>query len=76
MQTNSSAYCEQYGEELLIESRDLSKPTNCLENHEIDGTLRARMIDWMVEVMCSYKFTNKTYFDGVNLMDRYFAAEN
>jgi hypothetical protein len=29
----------------------------------------------MIEVNCSYKFTNKTYFDGVNLMDRYFKAE-
>ena len=37
--------------------------------------LRARMLDWMVEVTSSYKFTNKAYFDGVQLMDRYFASE-
>jgi hypothetical protein len=33
------------------------------------------MLDWMVEVTGSYKFTNKAYFDGVQLMDRYFEAE-
>lgn len=33
------------------------------------------MIDWMIEVTTSYKFTNKTYFDGIQIMDRYFDAE-
>jgi hypothetical protein len=37
--------------------------------------LRARMLDWMFEVTASYKFTHKTYFDGVHLMDRYFELE-
>jgi hypothetical protein len=31
------------------------------------------MLDWMVEVMCSYNFQSKTYFAGVEIMDRYFA---
>jgi hypothetical protein len=31
------------------------------------------MLDWMVEVIKSYKFISKTYFSGVNLMDRYLA---
>ncbi len=31
------------------------------------------MLDWMVEVMKSYKFGNKTYFSGVEIMDRYFS---
>lgn len=30
-------------------------PTAFLERHEITGRLRAKMIDWMVEVLCSYK---------------------
>jgi hypothetical protein len=34
------------------------------------------MLDWMVEVTTSYKFSHKTYFDGVSLMDRYFEAES
>jgi hypothetical protein len=36
-----------------------------LNNHKIDGVLRARMLDWMVEVMSSYHFQNKTYFTGI-----------
>ena len=44
-----------------------------LSNHKIDGVLRARMLDWMVEVMSSYHFQNKTYFAGIEIMDRYFA---
>jgi len=33
------------------------------------------MLDWMIEVTTSYKFTHKTYFDSVSLMDRFFEAE-
>lgn len=33
------------------------------------------MLDWMIEVTSSYKFTSKTFFTGVHLMDRYFKAE-
>lgn len=33
------------------------------------------MLDWMVEVVSSYKFSHKTYFDSAALMDRYFQAE-
>ena len=32
--------------------------TNCLERHKITPALRARMIDWMIEVLCSYKCKN------------------
>jgi hypothetical protein len=71
---NTFAYCALYADELLqLPQYDL-KPNDFLRNHSIDGTLRARMLDWMVEVTSSYKFTNKTYFDGASLMDRYFEA--
>jgi len=33
------------------------------------------MLDWMIEVTSSYKFAPKTYFASVQLMDRYFKAE-
>lgn len=48
-------------------------PPKFLDNHKIDSTLRARMLDWMVEVMTSYKFSHKSYFAGIQIMDRYFA---
>ena len=34
------------------------------------------MLDWMIEVTSSYKLGHKTYFTGVQLMDRYFKAED
>ena len=34
------------------------------------------MLDWMVEVTTSYKFNHKTYFAGIQLMDRYFENES
>lgn len=36
-----------------------------LKNHLVDAGLRARMLDWMVEVTKSYKFINKSYFASV-----------
>jgi cyclin B len=34
------------------------------------------MLDWMIEVTSSYKFSAKTYFSSVYLMDKYFQAED
>ena len=33
------------------------------------------MLDWMIEVTSSYKFTPKTFFASVHIMDRFFKAE-
>lgn len=45
--------------------------SNCLQNHKISAALRARMIDWMVEVLTNFKCDDQTFFLAVNLMDRY-----
>ena len=34
------------------------------------------MIDWMVEVLSSYMISNSSYFKAVELIDKYFAAED
>jgi hypothetical protein len=47
-----------------------------LKKHEIDQSLRGRMVDWMVEVLTSYKCSNRTFFKTVDIMDRYFQSEN
>lgn len=39
--------------------------TDFLKNHQVDAVLRARMLDWMVEVTRSYKFIHKSYFSSV-----------
>ena len=63
--TPTEEYCKIYGSEVEeVFSQEISKG-KFLSNHKIDGNLRARMLDWMVEVMSSYSFQHKTYFAGV-----------
>ena len=45
---------------------------NYLLNHKITERMRTRMIDWMIEVLSNYHCDESTYFESVNLMDRYF----
>jgi hypothetical protein len=44
-------------------------PSFFLKKHKIPHNLRAKMIDWMVEVLSSYKCLDQTFFVAVNLMD-------
>ena len=47
--------------------------TGCLIRHQqINSCLRARMIDWMIEVLTNFKCDDQTFFIAVSLMDRYF----
>jgi hypothetical protein len=49
----------------------------CMERHEqINFCLRARMIDWMIEVLTNFKCDDQTFFLAVSLMDRYFKGCN
>jgi len=46
---------------------------DCLGNHsQMNGSLRARMIDWMIEVLTNFKCDDLTFFLAVSVMDRYF----
>lgn len=36
------------------------------------GALRARMVDWMIEVLTNFKCDDLCFFLAVSLMDRYF----
>lgn len=74
--TNTQQFCLLYAADVLKLS-DSCKETlgPFLQNHDIDKQLRARMLDWMIEVTSSYKFHAKTYFSSVYLMDRYFKQE-
>ncbi|CAD8139238.1 unnamed protein product [Paramecium octaurelia] len=65
-----------YTEEIffyLKEQEKKSTPQEFLKNHSIPSNLRAKMIDWMVEVLCSYKCTDQTFFVAVRTLDFYFA---
>jgi len=41
---------------------------------EIGTQLRAKMIDWMIEVLTNFKCDDLTFFIAVSLMDRYFGG--
>ena len=42
-----------------------------LSSHSITATLRSKMVDWMIEVLSSYKMTEETFFRSVYLMDAF-----
>jgi hypothetical protein len=47
--------------------------SDCLASHpQITESLRARMIDWMIEVLTNFKCDDQTFFLAVSLMDRFF----
>ena len=42
--------------------------------HKVDGIFRAKMVDWIVEVLTAFKCSDQTFFIAVGLLDRYFDA--
>jgi hypothetical protein len=42
-----------------------------LLKHEISSSLRSKMVDWMIEVLSSYKMSEETFFKSVFVMDAY-----
>jgi len=54
----------------LLEDEKINE--NFLNNHKITERMRTRMADWMIEVLSNYHCDEATYFESINLMDRYF----
>lgn len=46
--------------------------TEFLGKHSISADYRAKMVDWMVEVLTTFKNSEQSLYLAVNLMDRYF----
>lgn len=44
----------------------------CLDRHKITAALRARMVDWMIEVLTNFRCDDQTFFLACSLMDRFF----
>ena len=66
-----------YAEEIDAYVRDIeakSDLSRCLKNHAIEPAHRAKMLDWMVEVLACFRCSDQTFFLAVNIMDRYFKA--
>jgi hypothetical protein len=45
-----------------------------LLGHQITKEYRTKMVDWMIEVCMSFKFSPRTYFLAVTILDRYLIA--
>ena len=45
------------------------KHKKCLAKHNISLNMRAKMVDWMIEVLSSYKFSEQCFCYSVRLMD-------
>lgn len=49
----------------------LDTPKGFLIRHDISSGLRAKMVDWMIEVLSSYKMSEDSFFRAVYYMDKY-----
>lgn len=68
-----------YGEDIDEYQRELEvffDIKNNLVRHKITPALRARMVDWMIEVLTNFKCDDQTFFLAVSLMDRYFKGKS
>lgn len=67
-----------YGDDIDDYQRELEvffDTRNSLTKHKITPALRARMIDWMIEVLTNFKCDDQTFFLAVSLLDRYFKGK-
>jgi len=47
-----------------------------LKNHLISPLLRAKMVNWMIEVLTTFNLSHNTFFLSVAIMDRYYLKAN
>lgn len=58
----------------LVKANTISE--SFLSHHKINGVYRAKMVDWMTEVLTAFKCCDQTFFLAVNILDRYFDSLN
>ena len=60
-------------DEYFIEQENIK---NVLEKHSITPQMRLKMVDWMVEIFTIIQTNDVTFFNAVNIMDKYFYKSN
>lgn len=66
----------EYGEEfesnfhLNFEYRSTA---NCLQRHNINAYTRAKIIDWILEVLNTFECNHGTFFLAIDILDRFYA---
>jgi cyclin A len=66
---------EDYGYDIhkhLLEVQAENDQADFLARHSITTEYRAKMVDWMAEVLHTFSCSDATFFLAVSLMDRYF----
>jgi len=56
---------------ILIERENNFVTKNLFQKHKIEAKVRTKMVDWMIEVLATYRAEPRTLFLAVNLMDMY-----
>lgn len=67
---------EEHKEDLLtdfMQEQHSDSVYNCLNNHKISPLLRAKMVNWMIEVFSVYQCKDQCFFKAVFIMDLYYA---
>ena len=68
---------EYYSDDILkFMVNEDQKNSEFLLRHSITSHLRAKMIDWMIEVLSSYKMSEECFFRSVQYMDTFFKKTN
>ena len=60
-------------DEYFIEQENIK---NVLDKHSITPQMRLKMVDWMVEIFTIIQTNDVTFFNAVNIMDKYFYKSN
>jgi len=69
-----SEYAQEiFGHMLHEEGAFLPRPNYMAMQHEINGMMRAILVDWLVEVHMKYRLRPETLYLTVNLIDRYLS---
>jgi hypothetical protein len=61
---------------MLKEREEGAIVRNSLKMHSIDVNLRAKMVDWLVEVVYKFELGTITFFRAVKIMDRFLQLTN
>ena len=66
----SEQIAQDYSYDILSHLRNKDPSlNNFLSYHSITPSLRAKMVDWMIEVLSSYKMTEHSFFRSIGFMD-------
>ncbi len=78
-ETPNEALFRTYGtdilDNLMVQERLLGNDIgDFLKGHEVTSQLRARMVDWMIEVMTNFKCSQQAFFVAISIMDKYYKS--